>query len=130
MCIRDRFWHGQGEPQVAFIKIDTQGYEWHVLRGMADMLRGNPDVVILIEIWPEGLKRQNESAVKLIQFFRDHGFTGYEISDHRVMPVAEPWTYNCLFGSRSVDCLFSRNANCLHAALSLFMGRAFPPAES
>jgi len=48
--------------KVDFIKIDIQGFEMTAIKGMLETLSANPDLVVLSEFWPEGLRQAGRSV--------------------------------------------------------------------
>ena len=62
------------EGSVSVIKIDTQGSEPAVLRGMKKLLAAHPMVRVLLEFWPIGLLRSGSSIHELVAELeaRDH----------------------------------------------------------
>jgi FkbM family methyltransferase len=60
-----------------FIKVDVQGWELSVLRGMEKIVRAAETASIYIEIWPEGLRRAGASPADLYAFVRHMGLTFY-----------------------------------------------------
>lgn len=64
---------------VQFIKLDVQGHEVAALTGMQQVLASSPDVRVLFEFWPAGLRAANTSPELLVQFFRERGFVVYEV---------------------------------------------------
>ncbi len=58
-----------------FIKVDVQGWELHVLRGMEGTLRAAENVGIFLEICPKWLRRAGESPENLYRYVRGLGFT-------------------------------------------------------
>ena len=52
--------------RVDLIKMDIQGYELHALRGAQRVVADNPDIKLLIEFWPYGLKQAGANWVDLI----------------------------------------------------------------
>ena len=50
---------------VQFVKVDVQGYEQHVLKGMKRLIESNSDIILLMELFPDGL-REAESNSKLL----------------------------------------------------------------
>src|SRR5882724_6907135 len=52
--------------RVDLIKMDIQGYELHALRGANRVLVDNPDIMLLLEFWPYGLKQAGGNWVDLI----------------------------------------------------------------
>jgi FkbM family methyltransferase len=63
-----------GEP-VTFVKIDVQGYEPAVCRGMTGLLDRCPDVVVAIELSPRELRSQAFGPAELLTFFESRGYS-------------------------------------------------------
>jgi FkbM family methyltransferase len=57
--------------RVDLIKMDIQGYELHALRGANRVLVDNPDIMLLLEFWPYGLKQAGANWEELVQMLRD-----------------------------------------------------------
>jgi FkbM family methyltransferase len=55
------------------VKIDTQGSEWHALRGMRRALDASPEVALLLEFWPYALR--GATPEQLLAFLVEQGFT-------------------------------------------------------
>jgi FkbM family methyltransferase len=58
---------------IDLIKIDIQGYELHALRGAKRVLRENPEIKLLLEFWPYGLKQAGTRWEEVIEMLRDFG---------------------------------------------------------
>jgi FkbM family methyltransferase len=70
-----------------FVKIDVQGWELNVLRGMEATLReSNP--VVFVEFWPDGLRRAGSEPIELFSFVRDLGLDFYACDDGRQLSEA------------------------------------------
>ncbi|WP_367124755.1 FkbM family methyltransferase [Streptomyces phytohabitans] len=67
------------------IKIDVEGAEGSVIRGLAPVLdQLRPDVEIAVEVTPERMARVGDSADELLETMRAHGFRMYRLpSDYR-----------------------------------------------
>jgi FkbM family methyltransferase len=64
------------------IKIDVEGAEGGVVRGMAPMLdKLRPDAEITIEVTPDRMAQLGDSADELLQTMRDHGFHVYRLAN-------------------------------------------------
>ena len=62
-----------GEP-IEIMKIDTQGFELHVLRGAARLLRQGVIRRIKLEFWPFGLRQHGSDPVQLLELLHTHGY--------------------------------------------------------
>lgn len=63
----------RGEP-VHFVKMDVQGSEFRVLRGMEKTLERNPGMQILMEFWPHGLELAGDDPAEMVRFLAGKGF--------------------------------------------------------
>ncbi len=66
---------------VDFIKIDIQGSEMNAMLGMKKLLSMNKNIIILTELWPEGLKMSNSSISEYLTFLEKRHFYLYLVSE-------------------------------------------------
>jgi FkbM family methyltransferase len=60
-----------------FFKIDTQGFEWHILQGMQALLRSRTDWMIKMEFAPDWLRSQGTEPLALL----DHLCANYAVAE-------------------------------------------------
>jgi FkbM family methyltransferase len=72
--------------RVDVIKMDIQGYELHALRGANRVLEDNPDIKLLVEFWPYGLKQAGASWVDLITALERKGLAIRQVSSEGLIP--------------------------------------------
>jgi FkbM family methyltransferase len=65
-------------PRVDLIKIDTQGAEAKVLRGMTRTL-ATPGITIILEFWPWGIRSAGDDPASVLELVRAAGFAIHEI---------------------------------------------------
>ncbi len=77
----DAHWQRLGVP-IDLIKIDTQGAELAIFRGMRALLTAQPrKPVIITEFWPHGLWRFGAEAAALIDLIESFGYEAFLIDD-------------------------------------------------
>jgi FkbM family methyltransferase len=104
VALDDYFKRGE---RVDVIKMDIQGYELHALRGANRVLEDNPDIKLLVEFWPYGLKQAGASWVDLIAALERKGMIIRRVSNDGLIPFhpgstseSADWYVN-LFASRT-----------------------------
>ncbi len=60
--------------KVDFVKIDTQGYEYKVLKGMNNIIKTNNDMKITMEFWPWGIFQAGDDPEELLNLIQGYGF--------------------------------------------------------
>ena len=55
------------------MKIDVQGFEPEVLRGMQRILHENPQILIVSEFWPEALRGRGLDPRRVLGHYREMG---------------------------------------------------------
>ena len=68
-----------GITSVDLIKIDVQGYEAAVYRGLERTLRTSAGVIMLSEFWPDGLSRAGSEPPKVLAYLADMGLKLHEL---------------------------------------------------
>jgi FkbM family methyltransferase len=97
------------DVKIDFIKMDVQGWEAEVLRGMERILRTNAKLTIYFEYWPEGLRRAGEHLSAPIDILRQNGFQvflpdqGEPLTDRQIENLGQKYT-----GNRFVNLLAKR----------------------
>jgi FkbM family methyltransferase len=91
--------------KIAFVKIDVQGFEMEVLKGMTRIMELSPNLVISLEITNHSLLKYEASAEVIFNFFKAKGFFGGIIQKNGlVSPITSS------NGTPYYDVIFSRNA--------------------
>lgn len=67
--------------RVDLIKMDTQGAEARILKGMHTVLANNPRLTLITEFWPEGLQSAGTDALQYLQALRSFGFRAQLLLD-------------------------------------------------
>jgi FkbM family methyltransferase len=62
-------------PSVDIIKMDIQGAEHLAILGMTGLLARSPACVIVMEVWPWGLRRAGGDWRELMELLKESGFT-------------------------------------------------------
>jgi len=76
--------------EIGLIKVDTQGYDFFVLKGMTKTLERNAQVVLVVEISRVLLHKACTSATEFVTRLRELGFDGWELHEHRFFPLLAP----------------------------------------
>ncbi len=79
---------GDPPPSIDFIKMDIQGAEPVALRGMPRLLRRCGRLTLMLELWPEGLRRSGEDPAELLALLASHGLK-LALIDGRPLSAAE-----------------------------------------
>jgi FkbM family methyltransferase len=70
--------HGQA---IRLAKLDAEGFEPQVWRGMRRIIAENPGLIVLVEFGPEHLRRAGISVGDWLTEFQAPGFTAYEVDE-------------------------------------------------
>lgn len=107
----DGFIESNNSIPIAFVKMDVQGYELPVCRGMEKMLVDNPSVVVAFEYSPNETRQLGFDEAELPDFFQSRGFQ-LSIIEHsgKLVPVNQADLKNHLGKRGYLDVLASRRA--------------------
>jgi FkbM family methyltransferase len=64
---------------ICFIKIDVQGYELAVCRGMTETIAHQPHAVVAIEYMPEAMTNLGHAPQELLNWFSERGFRMFSL---------------------------------------------------
>ena len=82
------------EQKNDFLKIDTEGFDLHVLQGAENIIKKNKNIVICIEFNPTLLHQNNIQPKSLLNFITSLGFTIFDIDQDENIPSTNNYLLN------------------------------------
>lgn len=83
--------------RIKLVKVDVEGDELNVLRGMRGLLTSLPDgASVLVEVSPDGLRRRNQNVDEIFDLMSSLGFVfsvvhnDYDVADYAPVKVLPP----------------------------------------
>jgi len=74
------------DKKINFVKIDAEGYDFKVIRGMKNILK-TPNLKLLIEFFPERLKKTGESPKEFLEFLFENQFNVIDLKKNKPLTV-------------------------------------------
>lgn len=80
-CIRlDDYCRQNDIERIDLVKVDVEGHEYNVVKGMQGLLTSNQIGALFIEVNDENLRESGSSRDELVGFLADRGYKAYKIS--------------------------------------------------
>ena len=99
----------RGLSPIAFIKIDVQGYELQVCRGMTATLDRNRSVAVAVEFAPALMRTYGDDPDDLPRFFADRAFDGFRLPQRGLLePMGADAFHAAMPACGYIDVLFMR----------------------
>lgn len=90
VCTIDALLAQMDIASVDLVKIDVQGFEGHVLRGMKETIRHSSNLILLMEFWPFGLRSAGTSPQELLIEMEQAGLKLLELTQRgNVVPLGD-----------------------------------------
>jgi len=115
---------------IKLVKVDAQGYEHFVVKGLRDSLMRNPDAVLAVEVDGSALCEAGIRPAALVAYLVEQGFHGWELHPHRAFPLLAPEDYEVMDADGVVvNLVLSRRPEALTRAIArMFPGAIRPSA--
>lgn len=85
----DEFVSQKGFPQVHLVKIDVEGSEMKVIHGMTEVIRRNPNLMLIVEYCPDNIRAAGFAPREFIHELENLGFRVNAIQNGGVLaPIA------------------------------------------
>lgn len=95
---------------IDIVKIDVEGFEGHVLRGMKKILERTDAPTILIEFSPAALRRAGTDPEGMLTELIEYGYTLHEISEttKEPVPIEDLHSFVCHFSGNEYTNVFAQ----------------------
>ena len=84
MITLDEYIEQQQIPKIDFIKIDTEGYEMHVLKGAVETLKKFRPL-LFVELSDDNLRQQNNTPQELVLFLNGLGYSAKNAETNEII---------------------------------------------
>ena len=74
VTLDDYFEKKVSDTKIDFIKMDIEGSEYRAFQGMSKLLSCNEGMTIMLEFWPNGLRRNNQDPYEFLKTIEESGF--------------------------------------------------------
>ncbi len=102
-----------GQP-IRFIKIDVQGFEESVCRGMTGVLATNLNAIIGLEYYPSGIRELGFNPANILTFFQEKGYSVYSLTRQwGLKPVSYEEIPHTVAKASYIDLLFCKSGTIL-----------------
>ena len=78
----DELLEGNNLKTLDFIKIDVQGYEQKVFKGMKKVIKNSEKLILLTEFWPKGIFQAGENPKDFLRMLRKMEFQLFELKSN------------------------------------------------
>jgi hypothetical protein len=72
------------EFKVDFIKMDIQGAEYAALKGMKETLKANPEIIVIMEIFPKALEESGTSVEAVFELIHSLNLNIYNFNFKKI----------------------------------------------
>jgi FkbM family methyltransferase len=76
--------------KIDVIKMDVQGWELEVLKGMTQTLVRNPNATLFFEFWPQGIEKAGCNPIDLLDFVCSPSRTISVVDHGKCQPLSDP----------------------------------------
>lgn len=80
-----------GNTRVDVAKIDVEGYEINVLKGMENIIKNNPGILLFVEVSKNVLKSAGSSPREIFDFLGGLGLVAWKRVGYEFIPQKEYW---------------------------------------
>lgn len=77
----DQLFRTMNLPAPTLIKIDVQGYEYYVAKGLSQLFESENKLTVTTEFWPHGMRLAGTDPQDYLNLFKDRHFEPHELKD-------------------------------------------------
>lgn len=108
----DAWWASNGMPDIHMVKMDTEGAEMRILRGMERFVTTRPPQLIVLEFCPPLLRQAGEHPLTVLEWLDAKGYDICTMEAHdKLSPVRDPSAIVATYEESFTNlCAIRRNA--------------------
>lgn len=107
----DDYFKDKSIGKIDFIKMDVEGAELLALYGMRNILKENPDIVIITEFLKNSIEDAGLNPKEMLDFLYSQGFTIYLVDEQKkkILPINIEDLLTSKFENRTINLLCERS---------------------